>query len=136
LQFWAELGIAGILLFYAFGVAAAGRTFAALKNLHVGQERERIAIVTVFAALTAMAVQAHVSFLLYTLPVLLVAGFLLAVWFHVTRDVLKDKMLLQGKEDDRGMGHLVALALPFLLMGGLYASVMAGDYYTNKAQRD
>ncbi len=134
LQFWAEMGVMGSFLFYAFVMAAALRTFDALKNLKEGRSGERTVVVSVFAALTAMVVQSHVSFNHYNLSILMGTGFLLAAWFHVTgRAVAEPARILAMPDNSTGLNKL-ALTLPFAMTAWLLCSLLAGEYFVNRAR--
>lgn len=137
MQFWAELGILGPLLFYAFAGAAIFRTAAALKKLGPEKHNERIAIVSVFAGLGAMLVQSHVSFNHYNISILMLSGFLLAAWFHMTGKAIEGapRPLEMPSNLPAGMNRAL-LAMPFVMLGWLLLSILAGDYYVNKARDD
>lgn len=134
LEFWAELGILGPVLFYGFVIAASVRTFSALKNLGAERVQERILIVSVFCALLSMVVHTHVTFNLYNLSILMLTGFLLAVWFYATGKVLLDKTRLMTMGSAPHMLSLIALCLPYLMLGGLFFINVAGEHYANKAR--
>lgn len=137
MQFWAELGILGPLLFYAFAIAAALQSSAALKNLGQDRPQERIAIVTIFAALAAMVVQSHVSFNHYNVSILMLNGLLLAAWFHLTANALAEtpRRLEMPSNVPTGINRAL-IALPFLMLAWLMGSILAGDYFVNKARSD
>jgi O-antigen ligase len=135
LQFWVELGIFGPVLFYAFILAAAVRTFSALKKLSKEETVERVVIVSVFAALMSLVIHAHVSFSFYNLSILYLAGFLLSVWFYYTGKVLKDKVIhAKLSEATPRVVNLTALALPFLMVGAVFEGLIAGEHYVNRAR--
>lgn len=136
LQFWTEMGVMGSFLFYAFVFSAALRSFDALKVLKEGRAKERIIVTSIFAALTAMVVQSHVSFNLYNLSILMAAGFLLAAWFHVTgRAVVEPARILAMPEKSVGLNK-IALALPFVITAWLLCSLLAGEYFVNRARNN
>lgn len=87
LQFWIELGILGPILFYALLIAVLGRTIKAYKKTNKG-DAARIVILAPFFALCAVVLHTHVTFNFYNLSILMGAGFLLAVWFIKTGEVL------------------------------------------------
>lgn len=134
LQFWVEMGVLGSFLFYAFVISAGLRSFDALKVLKEGRTQERIVVVSIFSALAAMVVQSHVSFNLYNLSILMVTGFLLAVWFHVTgRAVAEPPRMLAMPEKSVGLNK-VAFALLFAITAWLLCSLLAGEYFVNRAR--
>ncbi|PZQ43999.1 MAG: hypothetical protein DI551_11030 [Micavibrio aeruginosavorus] len=135
LQFWVELGVLGPILFYAFAVACAARSFKALKQLGPEKIRERLIIVSIFAALTALVAQSHVSFNHYNLSILMLEGLLLSLWFHATGQALKEPQSLSGLPETMPAAvNKIILALPLVLMGWLFSSVMAGEYYASRAR--
>ena len=135
MQFWVELGVLGPLLFYAFAGAAIFRTASALKNLRPQQHNERILIVSVFSALGAMLVHSHVSFNHYNISILILSGFLLALWFQITGRAIDEapRQLEMPRTVPMGVNR-VLLALPFVMLGWLLLSILAGDYFVNKAR--
>lgn len=135
LQFWAELGIMGPLLFYAFVFAAALRTFAALKKLKEGKTQDRIIVCSIFAALVAMVVQSHVSFNHYNLSILMMTGLLLSVWFLVTGRAIGEEHRITVMPENAPPGvNKALLALPFLMLGWLCISIMGGEYLASRAR--
>ncbi len=135
LQYWTELGILGPILFYAFVIAAALRTFFALKKARPEQQSEKLVIVTIFCALLSMVVHTHVSFNLYNLSILSLTGFMLAVWFYATGRILHDDVVkAEMPANSPAILNMAVLALPFLLLGGLFFCNIAGEHYTNKAR--
>ncbi len=133
LEFWAELGILGPILFYAMLIAAAIRTFRALKAARPDQKNEKIVVVTTFTALFAMIIHTHVSFNLYNLSILMISGIMLAVWFYTTGRLVAD---VHKTVDFDGAPPLIAksaLSLPYIFMTGLFLSMVAGEYYAGKA---
>lgn len=135
LQFWVEMGVMGSFLFYAFAISAALRSFDALKVLKEGKAKERIAVVTVFAALTAMVVHSHVSFNHYNLSILMLTGLLLAVWFHLTGRATGEapRVLAMPPTVSAGMNKAL-LALPFVITSWLICTLLAGEYFVNRAR--
>lgn len=134
LQFWAELGVLGPLLFYAFVFAAVRRSFAALKEKEIA-DKDRLIIGTILSGLTAMVAQSHISFNHYNMSILLITGLLLSIWFLVTSRVLKEKM--RDVALSSGMSPSAAkflLILPFLLSAWLGLSIAGGEHMANRAR--
>jgi O-antigen ligase len=131
LQFWTELGALGPLLFYAFLMAAAFLSFSSLKKEEVKESDEKkIVTVTVLAALGAMVTQSHVGFMHYNMSILFVTGFLLAAWFRATEVSMQEaKRCAPAQKPAR-----VLAIVPFALLAWLYASIMIGEHYANKAR--
>jgi len=133
LEFWFELGILGPLLFYTFLIAAVLRTAHALK--HIPSAPDRMMIVTILSALTAMIVQSHVSFNLYNPSILMVTGFLLTLWFKTTgKYVDGPTLLLTMPPKAPKMASPVLLAIPMLMMGSLFMGIIGGEHYAGKAR--
>lgn len=134
LQYWAELGILGPVLFYAFLIAAVARTGKALARLPKG-DAQRVYILAPFCALGAVVIQTHVSFNFYNLCILFGSGFLLAVWFQATRRVLADTTLTAGFPPTTGMNaRRFLIALPFIPVLYLFGGYMASEYFVNRAR--
>lgn len=131
LQFWAELGVFGPLLFYAFCFAAAFRSFKALKNL---QGHDRIIVASLLAGLAAMVVGSHVGFSHYNLPILMINGLLLSVWFVVSGRGLKDETPVLCMPKTSPALNRLLLVLPFAMILWLVLGIVAGDYYANRAR--
>ncbi|MEF8982917.1 O-antigen ligase family protein [Thiohalorhabdus sp.] len=92
LQFWAELGIVGPVLFYAVLIAILVQTVRAVRRLPVGS-RERLGILGPFAGMLAVAVHTHITFHLYILPTLIGLGAVLAAWqLRCERALGKERM--------------------------------------------
>ncbi len=134
LQYWAELGIMGPVLFYAFVIAAFVRTVRVLKRVPADDPR-RVVIMASFSALGALVIQAHINFNFYNLCILYGAGFLLAVWFVTAQRIVPDKIVTTGFPETTGMAmRRVCLALPFIPLLYLFGSYMASEHFVNKAQ--
>jgi O-antigen ligase len=79
LQFWAEMGVAAPLLFYAV------LTLILLRTLRYGRwGRMRPGVIGPFAGLLAVALHTHLTFNLYVLPILIGAGVWLAYWYRAS----------------------------------------------------
>lgn len=134
LQFWAELGALGPILFYAFVFAAAARTFRALKKMPQ-DSGERVLVVSIFAGLIAMVAHSHISFNHYNLSILMLTGLLLSVWFCKTSKALEEPQRIIAMPDN--MPHnanKALLVMPFLMVGWLFLSVTGGEHFANKAR--
>ncbi len=90
LQFWAEMGIAAPLLFYALLIAVLLRTFRSLRATEPDSPL-RPAIMGLFCGLLALLLHTHVTFHLYVMPILIVCGVWLAAWYALTAKALKDQ---------------------------------------------
>lgn len=135
LQYWAETGLAGIILFYAILIAAIIRTTRALAACPAENEKQRMLILAPFCALTAMTIHTHLTFNLYNLSILLTSGFLLAVWFAATHKVLRDGENLQALPEKLPVPARAAMvALPFLFCGYLFAACIVSEHFTKRAR--
>lgn len=85
LQFWAEMGVFGVVLFYLFCGVAVWRCVCAVKGIDA-DDPKRLWILTPFCALGAMLAHAHVSFHFNILPILFVAGAVLGMWMRGIRE--------------------------------------------------
>ncbi len=134
LQFWAELGVLGPLLFYAFVFSAAMRNFRALKDKQMPAQ-DRVIIVSIFAALASMVTQSHVSFLHYNMSILLITGTLLSLWFLLTSRALKEPLREVVMPSNMSVNAArFFLLLPFLMCGWLSLSIIGGEYMANRAR--
>ena len=134
LQFWTELGVLGPLLFYAFVIAAAMRTFEALKKIKQPDEN-KIVIATIFSALVSMVAQSHVGFNHYNMTILLITGLLLAIWFLRTSRVLGENANpITMPANMPVAANKLFLALPFIMTGWLFMSIMGGEHFANRAR--
>lgn len=137
LQFWTELGILGPLLFYAFAIAVVIRGFAAIKNKDALNPKDRAVMVGAFCALTAMALHSHVGFNHYNLSILMLNGFVLAVWFRLSGKSLADQTTMAVLPDNvhSSVGRLL-LAAPFVMLGWLCISLISGEIMVNRAKNN
>ncbi len=103
LQFWAELGIAGMILYYAAGALVVVRFCRWFRA--GGRDPVTIAL---FAGCAAFITHSHVDFLLYTMPTML--AFALALAALVVRTPVAEEIP----------------AVPFSFAGGLPVSAQAG----------
>ena len=136
LQFWAELGVFGPLLFYAFAFAAMLRMRASWTGGLNKPEylTSRIIAVSFFCGLGAMAIQSHVTFNHYNASILLMNGLMLSVWFIATGRTISDNAkLLTLDPAPAGVGKIL-LALPFVMVGWIVISIVAGEHFASKAR--
>lgn len=137
MQFWAELGLLGPLLFYAFAGAAVFRSIGALKRARADRLDQRIAIVSLFAGLGAMVVGSHVGFNHYNISILMLAGLMLAAWFQITAQATEEPEHKLGMPDTVPAGvNRALMALPFVMAAWMLVSLMAGEYFVNRARGD
>ncbi|MBU0860107.1 MAG: O-antigen ligase family protein, partial [Alphaproteobacteria bacterium] len=135
LQFAVEMGWAAPVLFYIVLLAALLRTISALK--HAGPRSQlRPFIVAPFCALITLAIDAHVSFPLYLIPITICAAVLLAVWYEATMRALapaaQDRVVHFHGWQQSFVG-IMAIAVAAML-GLMAASSAAGAYYLQQAR--
>ena len=144
LQFWAELGIAGPVLFYAFLVAGLIRTWRAGRigrtTTDPGQERAYIRMIVAFCGLGVVIVHAHVSYPLHISAILLAAGWHLAVWYHAGSSLLNTAYarlhipaVLSPRQREGIIGMILGLGV-FVILGAL-SPIVASEHYIHRAKR-
>lgn len=134
LQFWAELGVLGPLLFYALGIAVVARMGRALKAAPKGAEDERVMLCVLFCGLLAMAVHAHVNFNFYTPCLLLLSGLMLAAWFRIGGRLIGEKgQPCTMNTVPASVGKLL-IAAPFVMVGWILVSIIAGEVFAGRAR--
>lgn len=135
LQFWVELGVMGPVLFYAFIIAAAMRTRRALRLAKDEKfSHDKLVVGTSFSALVALVAGCHVGFSHYNLSILMIEGFLLAVWFLATGRMLGEKTKTSQMPEKIPMAlNKALLAVPFCIAGFMFISIVGGELYANKA---
>lgn len=135
LQFWAELGILGPILFYAIGIAVLIRTVRAVQKMPKGAAIS-VQILSVFFGVFAVMGHTHVTFNLYVVPTLFVLGLSLAWWHRQTGRYVDDTFykskMLQAVPEQYGAGIFI---IPLVLCTGLFGSLMASEYFANAAKR-
>jgi hypothetical protein len=129
LQLWGEVGIAGPVLFYAIAAAVFARTLHALRQEGV-TSRERGLIAGLGAGMAALFLQAHLSFPLYQMPILIALGSALALWHMLTAAPVKT-VALAGAQKAVIAGVALCIAGFIALMA---ASSAAATHYFLAAQ--
>jgi O-antigen ligase len=135
LQFWAELGILGPVLFYGFCIAGFMRTARALKTPDITPQ-DRTVIASLFCGLGALVIASHVGFPLFNPSILLMTGFMLSVWFVVSGRVLKESVQPCTLKDVPPAVGKVLIALPFLMIAWLMLGIVAGEYFATRASKN
>lgn len=132
LQFWAELGILGPLLFYAIGIAVAVRM---MRTIKAGpQPVDRVILCSLFCGLIAMALHAHVNFNFYTPCLLLLSGLMLSLWFRVSGRILGEHAQpCTMNTVPVGIGKAL-VAMPFVMIGWILLSIIAGEHFAGRAR--
>lgn len=133
LQMGVENGILGPVLFYALLVAVLYRTIAAIRSTHAGSDL-RLRIITPFMALLVIAIQAHINFPLYTMPVLMICGILLAFLHRATDEALNDTYILKPGTRIQKITTNTGLVLCGIALMALSISAAGGNYFLQKSR--
>ena len=144
LQFWAELGIAGPILFYAFLVAGLIRT---VKAIRIGRQTHNadaqhayLHMIVAFCALGVIIIHTHVSFPLYLSPILLAVGWHLAQWYNASSRLLTTEYAwihVPARLSPRWHEPLIGVFLGvcvFIILGAL-SPIVASEHYIHRAER-
>jgi putative inorganic carbon (hco3(-)) transporter len=132
LQFGIETGIAATILFYLFLASVLARTVNALSSLPP-ESGQRSAVAGLFCGLLAVALDAHVSFPLYLMPILIVCGVWLAGWYSLTAPENEPAYKAHAfKKGERPVVAVAAICVT-LLLALLAVSSAAGQHYLVKA---
>lgn len=133
LQFAVEMGVLAPLLLYAVMLAALARTIRALPRTRRGSW-ERAAIAAPFCALITFAIDAHLSFPFYIMPITICAGVLMAVWYDATARAFNEPerpVTFTGWQRPFMVVATLAVAGLIATMAG---SSAAGMHYLQKAK--
>lgn len=146
LQLWTEIGILGPLAYYGIMIAVLFVTLKAL-NKTPKDSLTRLALGGSFSGLLVVAIQSHVTFLLYLMPVMLCCALLLAGLHLFAAHALADDPHAENIEDRStqfwitqplsGWQKPAAAATiftSFILIGALALSCAAGAYFTLRAR--
>lgn len=134
LQYWAEMGLFSLLLFYGFTAAVLVRTFRALAAIPKDSVL-RIAVLAPFCGISAVVVHTHVTFNLYNISILFGVGFLLSVWFLATGKVLKDRRFKVSFPATLPLSvKQFVVMLPFLSIGFLLSTYIVSEHFVNRAR--
>lgn len=133
LQMATEMGLAAPILFYILLALILRRTMRALRS--TDDPAKRLAILTPFAALLTLALQAHVNYPLYLLPVMIACGALLALWHAATVNVLGHGITTFATiSAPRRIAVTFAGMLIMSCILGLSFTSAAGLYYLQKSR--
>lgn len=130
LQFWAEMGIGGIVLFYAIGIGVMLRFMRFWRG---GSEHGPA--VALFAGCAAFIVHAHVDFPFYAMPATMVFALALAALLAATEPDREDNTPLAFMARWPRGAAAMALMAPVAGLMILFIPLMLGEYYTNRADR-
>lgn len=131
LQFWAELGIAGIVLFYA---AAIGATLRFITWFRAGGRN--VLTIFLFAGCVAFIVHTHVDFLLYTMPTMMAFVFALAMLVSRTStDTEKKRYPLSFALTLPVQAQYGLILLPLGVILFFFVPLIVSEYYTVRASQ-
>lgn len=134
LQMGTELGVIGPVLFYALLISVLVRTIRATMAAE-GNRALRLRILTPFMALLGIALEAHVSFPLYQMPMLIACGVLLAVWHRATVEATGDGLItLAPSRMTARIGPALAGLTVTAAILALAAPAGMATWYMNKAR--
>jgi O-antigen ligase len=135
LQIASETGIIGGVLIYALFIAVLMRMIRSLRVRNIA-EPQFIMVAGSFCALLTVAIDSHISFPLYQLPLLIASGFLLAFWHEITTQIIEPKkatMTLKFSKRQKLFGQFLFFMM-IMMMAAMVIKSAIGIYYTNKAQ--
>lgn len=130
LEYWVEIGVAGVILFYAIGVIAVMRFARWLKT---SLKRDPLTVF-LFCGCAAFIVHTHVDFLLYTMPAMML--FALAFGALMVRTAAGDEAAVTPfsfTEKLPQQGQAFVAVLPVLLLLGVFVPLMLGEHYASRA---
>lgn len=134
-QFWIEMGVLAPLMFYGFLIAVLVRTIKAYRADTVSAD-QRVFLLAPFFGLAAVTLHAHVTFNFYNLSILYGCGFLLAVWYLTSEDILgAQRKSVSMPAKTSYASALVLITLPFLFLGGLFLPYLASEHFVNSARQ-
>lgn len=134
LQFWTEMGFLAPLLFYSVAAAVLIRTIKALKATP-RDSRPRTFIWAGFSALLALFLHSHLTFNLYIMSLLLVTGYMLAVWYTGTHHALGNGFVPVASRFYRYLTAFIFTAFVFLVMFSSF-NAASGPYFMKQALRE
>lgn len=133
LQFWAEMGVIAPILFYAAAFAVLIRTVKALK-ITPADSHLRPLIWAGFTALLAVALHSHLTFNFYIMSLLLVTGYMLALWYVATHKALGTGFMRIHSRFHTILSGFVLAALAVIVTVSSFQAA-AGPYFLQQAAR-
>lgn len=132
LQYWAEMGIIAPILFYGICIAVLIRTVKAVRALPK-DSTERAGIMAMFCGIFAMVLHSHATFNLYIMPILIVTGTWLALWYHLTGKALGNSFTTVAIANwQKPFMGIVTIAIAGLI-GVMAVSSAAGQHHLLRA---
>jgi tetratricopeptide (TPR) repeat protein len=126
LQLWAEMGVVAPILFYALLIAILIRTIKALK---ISDDKTMIA--GTFCGLLVLALMAHINFCFAVMPILIVAGILLALWHRAVEEAAPSLQMLRLQFKTA----MPIAAFLVLILAVQSFSAAAGSYYFQRGAK-
>ncbi|MGQ0527190.1 MAG: O-antigen ligase family protein [Alphaproteobacteria bacterium] len=133
LQFWAEMGVAAPIVFYALALSALFLTLRTMLKIPPGDPR-RIFIVIPACGLAAMILHSHITFNFYVFPCLMMAGITLSFWLHNLNEIETARPCLPPSEGSRLILKGSAIAALFAALF-LFLMMQGSLLLTDKAQK-
>ncbi|MBI2234361.1 MAG: O-antigen ligase family protein [Micavibrio aeruginosavorus] len=130
LEYWVEIGVAGVVLFYAIGIIAVMR-FA--RWFRANPQCDPLTVF-LFCGCAAFIVHTHVDFLLYTMPTMML--FALAFGVLMVRTAAGDEVAATPFSFTATLppqGQVFAAVLPVFLLLGVFVPLMLGEHYASRA---
>jgi O-antigen ligase len=132
LQFWAETGVLGIVLFYAVCGAAIVRMVRFYLQRHSRESRNPVSsqVAGLFCALSAIIASIHWTPSLYCLPVMMTAGVMLGAWVKATH-IDDTNIVVKWEHPARS----VLIILPFLAVIFFMQGMLRSQYHVLQARQ-
>ena len=135
MQYWAELGIAGFILFYlfVFSIVITALKTLSLKNLTT---QHRTIITACSCSIGAIILHTHISFNFYNLSILFVLGFLLSVLLWTCKQYTPTigVKYINFPNTMNNTPRVALTFIPFLFIGFIFLAFVTSEHYTNKAR--
>lgn len=129
LQFWAEMGIGAVVLFYAAGLAIA---LSFLRRHRAGDRN--ILNAALFIAAAGLAAHAHVDFPLYILPVSLLFALVCGALAARSAEPSHSRPFAFAAPWRRGSAFMLPL-VPLVLILGMFSSAIASEALLSRAAK-
>ncbi len=129
LQFGVEMGVAGVVFFYAVFFLALLRTCKSLRALPSGDDR-RLDILAPFCGLGAMVLHSHLTFNFHVLSCLFMAALVFSLWYQASALALgeKDHVIkappFMGSNSLEAVFMVIAFGVMTLVAAPLYSQVL------------
>lgn len=135
LQFWAELGVLGPVLFYAIGFTVLARFITFRKREKAQGKVPDMVALALFLGCGAFLAHSHVDFLFYVTPTLMAFGLAVAALVLRIGREADSKTVFHWMKDTPPALQGLPVMLPWLLFLLVFIPVMGGEYYAGRASR-